>query len=102
MTALRWFCAARNTATSWSFTGSVTPLWPGASEVYEPARELTPEQLSVLHGASAEELHFLVIFARNYVGGKKVLCWGARAIVALGMLAGAVVGIISLIHSVRV
>jgi hypothetical protein len=63
--------------------------------------ELSQEQLAILKGASPDELRFTVDFARNYVAGKKWACWGARAVVALGMLAAAVAAILSLIWKVE-
>lgn len=64
------------------------------------SEEFSPEQVAALRGASPEELHFLIMFARNYVGGRKFLCWGARALVALGMLAGALAAIAAFLNSV--
>ena len=67
---------------------------------YEP-NVLSPAQSEALKDASAEELAFLVLFARSYVQGRWLLCWGYRAVVAVGIVAGAIAGIVTLVHQLR-
>ena len=61
---------------------------------------LSDEQMAVLKTASPEELGFIVLFARNYINGRKFACWGARALVALGALAGAGAAVSTFLHSI--
>jgi hypothetical protein len=61
----------------------------------------SPDQLEALKDASPGELEFLVTFARSYVNGRWVLCWGYRAIVAVGIIAGALTGILALFGQLR-
>jgi hypothetical protein len=68
---------------------------PIQENVWSADRALSQDQITVLRRATPEELEFLTMYARSYVNGKKFLCWGARAIVALGMLAGALAGILA-------
>lgn len=51
-------------------------------------------------GLSPEQWAFLAQFSANYVAGRKFACMAARAIVALGMLAGAISGLILLYHNI--
>lgn len=44
---------------------------------------------------SPEQWAFLRQFSANYVAGRRFLCWGARAVVGLGVLGGAVAAIIA-------
>jgi hypothetical protein len=62
---------------------------------------LSPAQLTVLRGASPEELSFLIWYARAYVGGRKIACWGARGFAALGILAGAAAAFLALFSQIR-
>lgn len=45
-----------------------------------------------------EERAFLVWFARNYVTGRRVMCWSAQAIVKIGAVAAAVAAILAALH----
>lgn len=54
----------------------------------QPPAELTPEQWA-----------FLAEFSGHYVAGRRILCWIARSIVALGMVCGALAGVAALIHA---
>ncbi len=47
---------------------------------------------------SAEQWAFLVQFSADYVSGRRFLCYGARAVVAVGVLAGAVAAIGTAVH----
>lgn len=53
-----------------------------------PTVEITPEQWA-----------FLAEFSGHYVAGRRILCWIARSVVALGMVCGALAGIAALIHA---
>lgn len=56
--------------------------------------------MRALRAMGPAQLEFLAEFSSSYVNGKKLLCWGARAIVALGMLAGAIAGIVTAVNAV--
>lgn len=49
-----------------------------------PPPELSPEQWA-----------FVEEFSANYVAGRKFLCWAARAVVAIGLLAAGVTAIVA-------
>lgn len=72
---------------------------PDNAELSEPDM-LDPEQIAVLKTASPDEIAFIVSFARNYLGGRKFACWGARAIVGLGAFAAALTGIVTFLRAV--
>jgi hypothetical protein len=47
-----------------------------------------------------EERAFLVRFARNYVAGRRVMCWSAQAIVKIGAVVAAAAVILAFCHQV--
>lgn len=64
------------------------------AETKKPAAEGAPLVLS------KEQRDFLAEFSANYVAGRRIACWAARAIVAIGVVAGGVTGIIELVQHI--
>jgi hypothetical protein len=60
--------------------------WLGAERRHANRRQddLTSEQVAFLRG-----------FAGDYLAGRKVLCWASRAVVGVGILGGALAGIVA-------
>lgn len=59
------------------------PKHIGKEDGMDAVAALTPEQWA-----------FLIQFSANYVAGRKALCWVARAVVGIGMIGGAIAGIV--------
>lgn len=47
-----------------------------------------------------EQWEFLSRFSADYLAGRRFLCWGARAFVALGVLAGSITAIVAAYHAI--
>lgn len=46
------------------------------------------------NGLSPEQWAFLRQFSADYVAGRRFFCWCARAVVAIGMLAGSIAAVV--------